>query len=303
MQFDREEDIYQIGQVLWQTYTPHILIKGLAFVPDLFNSLWFYIHEIMPITKETETHSESAGNQDYQKTEIIGITSETEVGTTSRKAENAHAHSKETSRSSRSTQIFKRKSLTLAVLLFFLFLSLVIFYRHQLLNHYMDSIQISKLLTSAENSVAKNRILSPNEDCGYYYYQEILKIDRHNEKAKTGLQKILPAIILRAEKEIQLLNFPSARHYIEIGLGIHSANIKLLSLQTKASKTNELLEFAEKCMTEKQIISPEGDCGYYYFQEILKIACLNYNIAQALTKSPISLNLCLKGNMILKKNK
>ena len=129
----------------------------------------------------------------------------------------------------------RKKMIIFSAVAIFLILALGIPLSNQIKQYNENSIKIEKFLKTAENRFTNEQITYPEKDCAYHYYQEVLKIDPGNKKAKKGLEEISSYCILMAKKEINRLNLPSARHYIEIGMLIDSENEELIKLKSKAS--------------------------------------------------------------------
>ena len=129
----------------------------------------------------------------------------------------------------------RKKMIIFSMVAIFLILALGIPLSNQIKQYNENSIKIEKLLKTAENRLTNERITYPEKDCAYHYYQEVLKIDPGNKKAKKGLEEISSYCILMAKKEINRFNLPSAKHYIEIGMLIDSENEELIKLKSKTS--------------------------------------------------------------------
>lgn len=100
---------------------------------------------------------------------------------------------------------------------------------------------VDLLIQKAENSLQEKRVVYPENDCAYYYYQEILKHDPDNKKAEEGLKKVLAVCTVMAEQEMKRLNLLPARNYIQIGLTIDPENERLLAMKAKTSSGAKLL--------------------------------------------------------------
>lgn len=83
----------------------------------------------------------------------------------------------------------------------------------------------------AVEALEKNRLSTPEEDCAYKYYSEILRIDKDNPRALQGLRKISDRYAAQAEKALLNLNMKKARYYIKQGLLITPDHKLLLELQ------------------------------------------------------------------------
>ena len=165
---------------------------------------------------------------DYQPTEALKIRTPTEVHSKFKKYGNMLVNKVITHKTNKKVIIFS------AVAIFFV-LALGIPLSNQIKQYNENSIKIEKLLKTAENRLTDKQITYPEKDCAYHYYQEVLKIDPGNKRAKKGLEEISSYCILMAKKEINKLNLPSARHYIEIGMFIDSENEELIKLKSKTS--------------------------------------------------------------------
>ncbi|BCL61627.1 hypothetical protein DGMP_23200 [Desulfomarina profundi] len=83
----------------------------------------------------------------------------------------------------------------------------------------------------ALEALEKNRLSTPEGDCAYKYYSDILRIDKDNPRALQGLRTISDRYAAQAEKALLNLNMKKARYYIRQGLLITPDHKLLLELQ------------------------------------------------------------------------
>ncbi|WP_457576264.1 protein kinase domain-containing protein [Desulfomarina sp.] len=90
---------------------------------------------------------------------------------------------------------------------------------------------LAELEMQAVDALERNRLSTPEGDCAYKYYSDILRIDKDNPRALQGLRTISDRYAARAEKALLNLNMKKARYYIRQGLLITPNHKLLLELQ------------------------------------------------------------------------
>ncbi len=274
-------------------YRPHTK-KLSAYVTSLFEGQYDDEKKQMSQTMKYQISEASELNSDlakkpYQPTEVFDTSSEvkinnddkTEIDTPVPRRQTEAIHLGDENTFKKSVIAFianciqsKKQILVFSGIwiVFFIISGITIGY---LLKYDENAVKIDHMLKSAEKSMNNNRILFPEKDCVLYYYQETLKIDSNNKKAKAGLKHVVSTCILQAKNEVKKKELNSAKKYIEVGLSIDPKNEQLQAMKQKTSTTairiTHLLEAAKKSKDEKRIISPKNDCALYYYQEVLKI--------------------------------
>lgn len=87
--------------------------------------------------------------------------------------------------------------------------------------------QIKKLLQAAESDMAANRLTSPAGNNAYEKYNKVLELDFGNEKAITGIEKILDAYLSSFNDALAKQQLGEAAEYIERIRVIHPDSTRL----------------------------------------------------------------------------
>jgi tetratricopeptide (TPR) repeat protein len=96
---------------------------------------------------------------------------------------------------------------------------------------------LAALEIQAVQALEQNRLSTPEQDCAYKYYTEILRIDRNNPRALRGLKTISDRYANQAEKALLNLNMKKAKYLIRQGLLITPDHKLLLELQADLKRS------------------------------------------------------------------
>lgn len=95
---------------------------------------------------------------------------------------------------------------------------------------------IKQLMLKAEISISSYKLTYPKEDCAFYYYNEVLKLDSGNHEAKQGIEEIPARVASLAKQRMRKLRYINAKNLIEQGLAIAPNHPELLSIQKELSE-------------------------------------------------------------------
>lgn len=96
---------------------------------------------------------------------------------------------------------------------------------------FRDEVQTA-LKWLGRKSLADRRLLAPEDDNAYYYFNRLLQIDPGNPQAIEGIYQIAETFATMAEEQIRANNYPQAEQYIRSGLEIDPTNKRLQVLQS-----------------------------------------------------------------------
>ena len=83
-----------------------------------------------------------------------------------------------------------------------------------------QSAVIGSLLAEAEKNLKAYRLTSPEDNCAYFYFKEVLRLDAKNKTARQGIRRIGNAYGRLADKEISHFQYSQAKEYVSTGLSI-----------------------------------------------------------------------------------
>jgi serine/threonine protein kinase len=95
---------------------------------------------------------------------------------------------------------------------------------------------IKQLMLKAEISTSSYKLTYPEEDCAFYYYSEVLKLDSGNHEAKQGIEEIPTRVASLAKRRMKKLRYINAKNLIEQGLAIAPDHPELLSIQKELNE-------------------------------------------------------------------
>jgi cytochrome c551/c552 len=126
------------------------------------------------------------------------------------------------------------------------------------------------LLKKAENRLDVDQLITPENDCAAFYYNEVLKLDPDSDAAGEGYEKIADRYADFAEDALEQVQYDSARSFMAKGFEFKPLNERLLGLKRQI-KLEELLQKAESRVETDQLITPENDSAAFYYNEVLKL--------------------------------
>lgn len=90
---------------------------------------------------------------------------------------------------------------------------------------------IAELAGKAEKALLQDNLTIPVEACAYTYYKKILKLDKRNDAALDGIDKIADRYAELAEDAYRNLQVANCREFVKSGLAVAPHHPKLLKLQ------------------------------------------------------------------------
>ena len=91
-------------------------------------------------------------------------------------------------------------------------------------------------MLKAEISTSSYKLTYPEEDCAFFYYNEVLKLDSGNHEAKQGIGEIPTRVASLAKRRMKKFRYINAKNLIEQGLAIDPNHSELLSIQKELSE-------------------------------------------------------------------
>ena len=110
---------------------------------------------------------------------------------------------------------------------------------------------ITQHLKNATQAMKQKRFTTPDEDNAFYYYDEILSLDKNNEEALNGIKKLAQKYLSLANKQLNKKAYESALRFIDKGLYVEPDNESLIDLRDKIytlqqqEKENQLAFFTD----------------------------------------------------------
>jgi hypothetical protein len=105
------------------------------------------------------------------------------------------------------------------------------------------SVAIESLLENAEKNLKKYRLTTPERDCAYFYFKEVLRMDPRNSAARKGIVRIGDAYGRLAEREISRSEYEKAENYVNKGLEVVPRHSRLLALKKELDRPRSLRFF------------------------------------------------------------
>ena len=124
----------------------------------------------------------------------------------------------------------RKKWITLASALIILMVAGLILMKSKEIKH------IKQLMLKAEISTSSYKLTYPEEDCAFFYYSEVLKLDSGNHEAKQGIEEIPTRVASLAKRRMKKFRYINAINLIEQGLAIDPNHSELLSIQKELSE-------------------------------------------------------------------
>ncbi|QEY61980.1 protein kinase [Metapseudomonas lalkuanensis] len=117
------------------------------------------------------------------------------------------------------------------------------FYFHEVLRLDNDNAQagdglqrvlaarVANILTLAEQRLAEDSLLQPDQDNAVFYFQQVLTLAPGNEQALAGLERVAQRFVEHSEAAYGRREFALALEYIDAGLQVAPTNPTLLELR------------------------------------------------------------------------
>ena len=201
--------------------------------------------EILEYTPEDTNAKATMPNQNYQKTKVIskefddkdinkniGISNIIKWFISGGKKLILKLFSSIGNENSNHKKIFsgRKKWITLASALIILMVAGLIVMKSKEIKH------IKQLMLKAEISTSSYKLTYPEEDCAFFYYSEVLKLDSGNHEAKQGIEEIPTRVASLAKRRMKKLRYINAKNLIEQGLAIDPNHPELLSIQKELNE-------------------------------------------------------------------
>ncbi len=90
---------------------------------------------------------------------------------------------------------------------------------------------VVELVGKAERALRRDNLTTPAETCAYTYYKKILKLDKRNEAALDGIDRIADRYAELAEDAYRNLQLANCREFVRSGLSVAPHHPKLLQLK------------------------------------------------------------------------
>jgi hypothetical protein len=103
------------------------------------------------------------------------------------------------------------------------------------------SVAIQALLANAEKNLSQYQLTTPEKDCAYFYFKEVLRLDPRNVGARNGMRRIGDAYGRLAEREIRQFQYETAQGYVKKGLKVAPRNARLLALKKELARPRPLI--------------------------------------------------------------
>jgi hypothetical protein len=102
------------------------------------------------------------------------------------------------------------------------------------------AVAITSLLENGEKNLKKYRLTTPERDCAYFYFKEVLRMDPRNSAARKGIVRIGDAYGRLAEREISRSEYDKAENYVDRGLKVVPGHARLLALKEELDRPQPL---------------------------------------------------------------
>jgi serine/threonine protein kinase len=149
-------------------------------------------------------------------------------------------------------------------------------------------IIIRSTLREAEKAIRELRLTSPEQNSAYNFYREVLELDPENNIAKDGIRLIGEKYAELAEKSLQKRAYKTARKQLTIGLTVVPDSERLKSIAEKIQAHRKgviesLNDKAQAALSRNHLTTPESNCAYKYFKDILVLEPKNQSALKGLT--------------------
>jgi serine/threonine protein kinase len=98
---------------------------------------------------------------------------------------------------------------------------------------YRDRQQVHHLLALAEQAVAKEKLLTPENESALTYYRQVLEIDGSNQDAKAGIQHLAGHYYKLATDAWASRRYRDASLYVTRGLSVDPYHVELINLKAE----------------------------------------------------------------------
>jgi len=107
------------------------------------------------------------------------------------------------------------------------------------------SVAIQSLLANGEKNLKKYRLTTPETDCAYFYFKEVLRLEPRNTVARKGIYRIGDAYGRLADREISRFQYEKAQAYVNQGLKVAPNNARLSAMKKELARPRPLIIFED----------------------------------------------------------
>lgn len=135
--------------------------------------------------------------------------------------------------------------------------------------------KIAGLLQKAQNQMDASRLFKPKDDNALVTFQAVLAIDKNNQQALNGLQRLVQRLEQEARTSLTSGDLPASSALIAQGLKIDPNHAGLRALEEAVSKEKELNQWrtlAQQQFNSGKLNSPPGDNAYDTYTRVLRQA-------------------------------
>ncbi|MCY1497525.1 hypothetical protein D9M68_314890 [compost metagenome] len=137
------------------------------------------------------------------------------------------------------------------------------FYFHEVLRLDNDNAQagdglqrvlaarLGNILALAEQRLAEDSLLQPDQDNAVFYFQQVLTLAPGNEQALAGLERVAQRFVEHSEEAYARREFALALEYIDAGLQVAPTNPTLLELRAVHEQRVKKAEAARVAATRQ----------------------------------------------------
>ena len=140
---------------------------------------------------------------------------------------------------------------------------------------------ISRLLATAEQALAADRLAPPDPDNAYEAFREVLQLDDLNETARSGLSDIQRDLVSRAREDWNAGESLSAKSILTQVESLFPGSTLAANLQSEITEAeriageqieiDQLLARAESQLENQQLVAPAGNNALESFDRVLAI--------------------------------
>ncbi len=143
------------------------------------------------------------------------------------------------------------------------------------INEQRQQREIASMLQQAQSQIDANRRFEPKNDNALATYQAVLAIEKNNQQALNGLQRLLQWLEQEAQAKLKSGNLPASSALIAQGLEIDPNHAGLRTLKGAVAKEEQLDQWrdqAKRQFDEGKLTSPAGENAYETYRRILNQA-------------------------------
>ena len=154
--------------------------------------------------------------------------------------------------------------------------------------------KIGTMVKLAEQQVSRLKLINPQGDNAYQTYQTIIAIDKENQEAKQGLQKIQQRLKSQVQDALDKQNFVTVQKLSKQIIAIPSygvgnryhKEVLFAAFETKEiieDQLEHLLSLAEQQRKTQHLTRPPGDNAFESYHKVLEIDSTNETAIKGLS--------------------